>query len=72
MTNEDKRLANTEYAIIALWNMVSDMLTSDPEKLMIIDQMIGDYFEAQESLGAEFARTHIEFYKDDGNDQNDE
>ena len=67
MTNEDKRLANTEYAIIALWNMVSDMLTSDPEKLMSIDQMIGDYFEAQESLGADFKSTHLEFYKGEDN-----
>ena len=63
MNNYEKRMANTEYAIIALWNMISDMLTDNPEKLMAVDRMIGDYFDANESLGADFSTTHVDFYK---------
>ena len=63
MTNEDKRLANTEYAMVALWNMIGPTLNT--ELLFAVDQMIGDYFDANKSLGADFNKVHMEFYKDD-------
>lgn len=65
MTDIEKRLANTEYAFLALWNLLGP--TIDPQVEFAIDQMVGDYFDANESLGADFSMTHSGFHTGDGN-----
>ena len=53
MMNElEKRLANTETALIALWAIMKD--TMPPDHQDVIDEMMSDFFGANSSLGSNF------------------
>lgn len=52
MDDLEKRLQNTERALIALWGLMKD--TMPPAYQDSIDRMINEYFDANESLGANF------------------
>ena len=67
MTDMEKRLANTEYAFMALWNLLSPSLPA--QTAFTIDQMVGDYFDANSSLGADFSTVYAEFHTGDDNDE---
>jgi len=52
MTNIEKRLFNTERALVSLWSLLEPTCGEVTKKA--IDLMISDYFDAQVSLGVEF------------------
>ena len=52
MTDLEKRLANTERALFAMWALMRD--TMPPANEQDISAMIAEYFEANERLGADF------------------
>ena len=48
LDNMDKRLRNTETALVALWSLTKDTFPS--HALEVADNMMEGYFEAQERL----------------------
>ena len=52
MNNLEKRLQNTERALIDLWTLLKD--TVPPAYADNIDDMMGEYFEANTELGGDF------------------
>ncbi len=48
----EKRLANTEAALFALWNLMQD--SQPPHLQYSAGNMIEDYFQANADLGASF------------------
>ena len=52
MTDIEKRLANTESALIALWSLTKE--TMPPQYQKDIDKMMNEYFDANAKLGATF------------------
>jgi len=48
----EKRLANTEAALIALWSLTKD--TMPQEVFNNTDNMMNEYFDANESYGSNF------------------
>ena len=52
MESLEKRLANTEKALLALWSLMQD--TMPPDYQRSINKMMNDYFDANDTLGANF------------------
>ena len=52
MTDIEKRLQNTERALIALWSLMKD--TMPPAYQEDIDRMVNEYFDANSALGSDF------------------
>ena len=52
MTDIEKRLQNTERALIALWSLMKE--TMPPEYQENIDRMVSEYFDANYALGSVF------------------
>ena len=52
MSELEKRLANTETALLSLWEIMKD--TMPPDYQNNIDKMMNDFFEANSGLGASF------------------
>jgi len=48
----EKRLQNTERALVALWALMKDAMP--PGQQNSIEKMINEYFDANEALGANF------------------
>lgn len=55
MTDLEKRLLNTEKALLALWALMRD--TMPPAYQDDIDRMVNEYFDANNALGAIFDLT---------------
>ena len=58
MTDLEKRLANTERTLVALWALMKD--TAPPEYREGIDRMMEEYFDVNTNLGAAFSEILIE------------
>ncbi len=56
MTDIEKRLQNTERALIGLWSLMQD--TMPPAYAQDIDAMINDYFDANAGLGSDLGLTN--------------
>jgi len=52
MTDLEKRLRNTEMALLGLWTLMKD--TMPPSYQEDIDKMMNDYFDANASMGSDF------------------
>lgn len=52
MSDLEKRLDNTEKALLSLWALMMD--TMPPDYQRDIDKMMNEYFEANSGLGATF------------------
>ncbi len=52
MTNIQKRVENTEVALVALWSLIEDTLPQEHREATT--QMMNDFFDANVELGAEF------------------
>lgn len=52
MSDLEKRLDNTEKALLSLWALMMD--TMPPDYQRDIDKMMSEYFEASSELGATF------------------
>jgi len=48
----EKRLYNTEIALMSLWHLMAD--TMPPAYEEAITRMMNDYFDANKNLGSEF------------------
>jgi hypothetical protein len=59
MNDLEKRLHNTEVMLVSLWALIED--TMPPVYRETIDEMMEDYFNANDSLGADFD-TSRQFY----------
>jgi len=51
MTNIEKRLQNTERALLALWVLIKD--TMPPAYADAVQDMMSDYFDANTELGSD-------------------
>ena len=60
MTNIEKRLANTEIALIALSILVTQYSCSETD--VAVQKLFEDYFEAQEGLGVK--HLGIQFHRE--------
>jgi len=49
----EKRLANTETALVGLWSLMKD--TMPPDYQRNIEVMMNEYFDANNKLGADFS-----------------
>ena len=65
MTNEEKRLINTERALVSLFALIEDSLSE--ADAYAANKMMGMYFHTNEGLGANFEQTSEVFlHKEDG------
>ena len=53
MNNLEKRLENTERALVSLWNLIAD--TNINLEYCGAEAMMIEYFNSQEKLGAKFS-----------------
>ena len=54
----EKRLINTERALLALWSLLEDTMPAN--KTISIDNMMQEFFEANTDLGANFAISSVD------------
>lgn len=52
MDTLEKRLRNTELALLAMWSLMKD--TMPPAYQEDIDKMINEYYDANAALGSDF------------------
>ena len=62
MSDLEKRLANTEKALVALWSLIQDTLP--PAYQEDTDKMMEEYFNANCKLGADFNNASGKYFQE--------
>jgi arylsulfatase A-like enzyme len=66
MTNIEKRLINTERALVAFYSLIEDNLTTETKEA--VSKMMEEYFDSNVSLGGNFD-SNFNFLKKEENNE---